>query len=70
MADKDAIKLTKQRIAAMKEMRKLEGELTAQQAKTLDGLRATLKELRGLDKHQQKLINKGGVYAVSDRFVK
>jgi hypothetical protein len=63
MADKDAIKLTKQRIAAMKEMRKLEGELTAQQAKTLDGLRATLKELRGLDKHQQKLINKGGVYA-------
>ena len=63
MADKDAIKLTKQRIAAMKELRKLEGELTAQQTKTLDGLRDTLKELRGLDKHQQNLINKGGVYA-------
>ena len=63
MADKDAIKLTKERIAALKELRKLEGELTAQQAKTLDGLRDTLKELRGFGKHQQNIINKGGVYS-------
>ena len=55
MAKRDTVKLTKEQIKALNELRKSQGGLNLEQAKTLDNLREMLSQLTGLSKRQKNL---------------